>query len=92
MQLKKPEIMKRAFRSFIPGLLFCLVILIAEKSFAQDTITKLNSEQIVANIIDMGEDEIKFKYYTIPDGPVVIISKKEVKKINGAESMRKAKQ
>src|ERR1700739_849882 len=52
---------------------------------AQDVIIKKDNEQIKAKILEIGETEIKYKLFDAPDGPTIIINRREVKtlKIQG---------
>lgn len=60
--------------------IMCLLIFV-NNNFAQDIIIKKDNEQIKAKIIEIGTTEIKFKYFDAPDGPTVVISKKEIKSL-----------
>ena len=48
---------------------------------AQDTIYKRSGEIIPAKITEISTAEVKYKRFTMPDGPVFIIGRNEVQKI-----------
>jgi hypothetical protein len=48
---------------------------------AQDIIVKKNNDQLRVKIIEIGTREIKFKLYDAPDGPIISMSKSDVKTI-----------
>jgi len=50
-------------------------------SYAQDTIIKKNGDIIQAKISEIGTDEVKFKIFSAPDGPTIVLKKSELKKI-----------
>lgn len=58
------------------AILFALII---SNNFAQDIIIKKNNEQIKAKILDIGTNEVKFKYWDAEDGPTITIKKDEIK-------------
>jgi len=65
-------------------LLFTLLIsltIISAKLKAQDTIIVAPNKVILANIIEIGIDEIKYKPYNDPDAPVFVIDKAKVVKV-----------
>ncbi len=62
---------------------FCL-----GKIVAQDTITKRNSEIIIAKILEINPTEIKYKRVDNIDGPLYIINKSEVKMIVYVNGMK----
>ncbi len=59
-------------------------------SYAQDTITKRNSEKIVAKILEIGRDEIKYKKFDFQDGPLYIERKSEIKTIVYANGVKES--
>ncbi|MGB3947121.1 MAG: hypothetical protein WBM13_03995 [Bacteroidia bacterium] len=68
--------------------IFGVISLLFSKSIiAQDLIIKKDNEAIKAKILEIGTNEIKYKLYEAPDGPTIVIDKKEVKsiKIKGEE-------
>lgn len=54
---------------------------------AQDTIYKRSGEIIPAKITEISTAEIKYKRFTMPDGPVFIIGRNEVQKIRFANGV-----
>ena len=71
--------MKKLFRTSI--------ILILSYTFnlnvsAQDVIVKTSGEEIKAKVTEIGISEIKYKKFENLDGPIMVISKSEVFKIN----------
>jgi hypothetical protein len=54
------------------------------KIFAQDKIYKLKGPVVLARVIEIGTDEIKYKLYDNPDGPVYVVDKSSVSKIEYA--------
>lgn len=69
-------------------MLMIFLLLCLGKIKAQDTITKLNGEIIIAKISEITPTEIKYKRLDLSDGPNYIESKKNVKSIrfsNGVE-------
>ncbi len=46
---------------------------------AQDTIVKKNGDLIRAKITEIGTDEVKFKIFGDPDGPVIVLKRSEIK-------------
>lgn len=48
---------------------------------AQDTIYKRSGEVVPAKITEISTAEVKYKRFTMPDGPVFIIGRNEVQKI-----------
>jgi hypothetical protein len=62
-------------------LLFLFLLFPCKFIFAQDTIVKVNGEKIPANIIEINNDDIKYKRASMPDGAVFIINRSIVWKI-----------
>src|SRR3989344_6277489 len=58
------------------------------KSFSQDTITKRNSEKVIAKILEISPTEIKYKKFAFQDGPTYIEKKSDIKMINFANGMK----
>lgn len=54
---------------------------------AQDTIYKRNREVIQAKIAEISSTEVKYKRYTMQDGPLFVISRDEVQKIKFANGV-----
>lgn len=46
--------------------------------FAQDTITKVNGDDIYAKVIEVGTGEVKYKRYDNLDGPTFVLDKSEI--------------
>lgn len=63
---------------------FIILLFISCAAIAQDTIVKKNGDIIQAKISEIGTEEIKFKVFSAPDGPTIILKKLEVKKIRVA--------
>ena len=58
--------------------------------FAQDTIVKRNNEKIIAKVLEVNQQEVKYKQFTFQDGPTYIVSKSEIKSIrysNGSKEV-----
>jgi len=47
----------------------------------EDIITKMDGTVIKAKISEMGADEVKYKLYSNPDGPVMSIKKREIESV-----------
>ena len=67
--------------------LVSFICITAGNFYAQDTIVKKDNETIKVKIIEIGTDEVKYKYFDAPDGPTIVISKSDVRslKIKGAD-------
>ncbi len=65
-------------------LLSCLSLV----NFAQDTITKNNSEKIIAKIIEISSTEVKFKKFDFLDGPTYIEKKSDINFIVYSNGMK----
>ena len=68
-------------------LLFSLVaaavcMLSAHSAFAQDIILMTDSEVIEATVIEINDDQVVYKAYDNPDGPVYKISASKISKIS----------
>lgn len=61
--------------------LIALFLCFGTSVYAQDLIYKKNNEIILAKIIEMGLDEIKYKDYANPNGITQVIAKDEVTKV-----------
>lgn len=48
---------------------------------AQDTIVKKNGEIISTKILEVGNEEVKFTFYGVTNGPIITLKKSELKKI-----------
>jgi hypothetical protein len=53
--------------------------------FAQDKIYKLKGTVINAKVIEIGTDEIKYKLFESPDGPVYVVDKSTLNRIEFAD-------
>lgn len=51
-------------------------------AYSQDTIYKTNGEIVIAKILEVWPNEVKFKKFDFMEGPVFIENKSELKKIN----------
>lgn len=49
--------------------------------YAQDTIVKRDGTRTIAVVKEIGQDEIRYKKYSNPDGPVYVIERKAVRRI-----------
>lgn len=57
---------------FLSGISFCK---------AQDTIVKKNGDILKVKVTEIGTEEIKFKSFGVPDSPIIVLKKSEVKKV-----------
>ncbi len=76
-------------------LLIILFSFFVENFFAQDTITKNNSEKIIAKILEISSNEVRFKKFDFQDGPTYIEKKSDIKMIvysNGVKEVFEQKQ
>ncbi|MGH2645913.1 MAG: hypothetical protein ACRDE8_00030, partial [Ginsengibacter sp.] len=62
-----------------------LVSFFAVKVFAQDKIYKLRGPVIKAKVIEIGTDEIKYRLYDSPDGPIYVVDKSSLNRIEFAD-------
>ncbi len=53
--------------------------------FAQDKIYKLKGTVINAKVLEIGTDEIKYKLYDSPDGPIYVVDKSTLNRIEYAD-------
>ena len=65
-------------------LFFLVFSLSVCKIFAQDKIYKVKGPVILARILEIGTDEIKYKLYNNPDGPVYVADKSSISRIEYA--------
>lgn len=56
--------------------------------FSQDTITKRNSEKIIAKILEITPTEIKYKKFDYQDGPLYTDKKSDIKMVVFANGMK----
>jgi hypothetical protein len=66
-------------------ILSLLVILFASQLFSQDKIYKLKGPVINAKVIEIGTDEIKYRLYDSPDGPIYVVDKSTLNRIEFAD-------
>ena len=66
-------------------ILFLLIILFTTQLFAQDKIYKLKGTVINAKVIEIGTDEIKYKLFDSPDGPIYVVDKSSLNRIEFAD-------
>lgn len=74
---------------------FSVAILFSIMSFAQDVITKLDGTELQTKVLEVGINDIRYRDYSNPDGPVYVISKAEVFMIkyeNGTKDIIKKEQ
>ena len=55
-----------------------IIFLLSINCFSQDTITKRNGERIIAKIIEISLDEVKYKKFDYQDGPTYVSSKSDI--------------
>jgi len=65
-------------------ILFSLISIFAAQLFAQDKIYKLKGTVIKAKVIEIGTDEIKYKLFDNPDGPIYVVDKSTLNRIEFA--------
>lgn len=65
----------------IKNIFLTTYLLLAFSCFAQDTLVKQSNEKIIAKVLEVNQQEIKYKLFSFLDGPTYIISKVEVKSI-----------
>ena len=66
-------------------ILFSSIIIISTQLYAQDKIYKLKGPVIKAKVIEIGTDEIKYKLFDSPDGPVYVVDKSTLNRIEFAD-------
>lgn len=49
--------------------------------FSQDRIKKVNGDIIQAKVLEVSADEVRYKRYSNPDGPVYVLGKNEISEI-----------
>lgn len=67
--------------------LFVLICLFHSDVFSQDTLYKRNQEVVVAKVMEIGLDEVKYKLWNYESGPTISVAKDNLMKIvfaNGA--------
>ncbi|HEY4798145.1 MAG TPA: hypothetical protein VII99_03610 [Bacteroidia bacterium] len=71
--------------------LFLLLFFSANKIiYAQDTVVKRNGDRIAAKVTEVNTSEIKYKRLDIPDGPVYVLSKGQIKYVIYANGTRES--
>jgi hypothetical protein len=58
-----------------------VLILLFSFSYSQDKIYRNNGKIVEAKILEIGSDEIKYKEFNNPDGPIYILETDKIKKI-----------
>jgi hypothetical protein len=66
-------------------ILSLLIIVFASRLLAQDKIYKLKGPVIKARVIEIGTDEIKYKLFDSPEGPVYVVDKSGLNRIEFAD-------
>lgn len=69
------------------SILFILFLMASLVAGAQDTIYKRSGEIISAKIAEISTAEVKYRRFTMPDGPVFVIGRNEVQKIRFANGV-----
>ncbi len=62
-----------------------LILIFTSQLFAQDKIYKLKGAVINAKVIEIGTDEVKYKLFESPDGPVYVVDKSTLNRIEYAD-------
>src|SRR5215467_9851189 len=62
-------------------LLLIALLFIFLFSYSQDKIYRNNGKVVEAKILEIGSDEIRYKEFSNPDGPVYILETDKIKKI-----------
>lgn len=62
-------------------ILTAALLLVSIISFSQDKIYRKNGKVVEAKIIEIGSDEIKYKEFNNPDGPVYVLETDRISKI-----------
>ena len=66
-------------------ILLSLLVLFVAQIFAQDKIYKLKGAVIKAKVLEIGTDEVKYKLFDKPDGPIYVVDKSALNKIEFAD-------
>ena len=64
---------------------FLLILMSCTKLLAQDKIYKLKGTVINAKVIEIGIDEVKYKLFDNPDGPIYVVDKSSLNRIEFAD-------
>lgn len=67
--------------------LIVFLCLLGSSVSAQDTLYKRNGEVVAAKITEIGTAEIKYKRFSMQDGPLFVVGKNEVQKIRFANGV-----
>lgn len=62
-------------------LFFFTLLLFFQTSYSQDKIFRKNGKIVEARIVEIGSDEIKYKEFNNPDGPVYVLETDRISKI-----------
>lgn len=68
-----------------PLILLSFLTIFTAHLFAQDKIYKLKGTVVLAKVIEIGTDEIKYKLFESPDGPVYVVDKSTLNRIEFAD-------
>jgi hypothetical protein len=60
------------------ALLFCHLFFSSIAAFSQDTLYKRNGDILLTRILEINPENIKYKKFELPDGPIYIIEKSEL--------------
>lgn len=60
------------------SLCIILIFFLSNLSLAQDQLFKKDNSKLEVKIIEINQNEVKYKLFTYQDGPIIIISKNEV--------------
>jgi len=70
--------------------IFVILLFASSFAFSQDEIIFNSGERVNAKIMEIGKTQVKYKKFSNIDGPLVIVNKKDIKKIiyqNGEEDI-----
>ena len=73
--------LKSTFSIYFKGVLLLLCCLLGSSLYAQDKIHKKGGEVLEVKILEVSPDEIKYKLFSDPDGPIFIIDKDRILKV-----------
>src|ERR1700741_422164 len=62
-------------------LLFSVFVFFSAKTQAQDTLIRVTGEKIIAKILEVGIQEIKYKRFNFDDGPTYVENRNTIKTI-----------
>ena len=66
-------------------ILLIIIIKLTSPLFAQDKIYKLKGPVVIAKVIEIGTDEIKYTLYDHSEGPVYVVDKSTLNRIEYAD-------